>query len=79
VFQQDGARCHTSKSTDNWLEENLPKNVKLLKKADWPASSPDLSPIETLWAILQDKVIEERAYTQEALIECVERWWWEIP
>jgi hypothetical protein len=79
VFQQDGARCHTSKDSVGWLKQHLPKNIKLLEPKDWPASSPDLSPIETLWAILQDKVIEERAYTQAALIKCVEHWWWEIP
>ncbi|CAH1975825.1 unnamed protein product [Acanthoscelides obtectus] len=43
VFQQDGAACHTSKKTIKWIEEN---NVPLLK---WVSSSPDLSPIETLW------------------------------
>ncbi|CAH1973393.1 unnamed protein product [Acanthoscelides obtectus] len=43
VFQQDGAACHTSKKAIKWMEEN---NVPLLK---WVSSSPDLSPIETLW------------------------------
>jgi transposase len=74
-FQQDGARCHTSKHAQN----NLPENVKLLEKEEWPPYSPDLSPIERLWAILQDKVVEEEAWTQEQLIKCVEKWWWEIP
>ncbi|CAH1998920.1 unnamed protein product [Acanthoscelides obtectus] len=43
VFQQDGAACHTSKKAIKWMEEN---NEPLLK---WVSSSPDLSPIETLW------------------------------
>ncbi|CAH1971996.1 unnamed protein product [Acanthoscelides obtectus] len=43
VYQQDGAACHTSKKAIKWMEEN---NVPLLK---WVSSSPDLSPIETLW------------------------------
>ncbi|CAH2014869.1 unnamed protein product, partial [Acanthoscelides obtectus] len=43
VFQQDGAACHTSKKAIKWMEEN---NLPLLK---WVSSSPDLSPIETLW------------------------------
>ena len=62
-----------------WLRKKLPKNITLVEKDNWPASSPDLSPIERLWAIIQDKVIEEKAYTQEALIEVVEKWWWKIP
>ncbi|CAH2012949.1 unnamed protein product [Acanthoscelides obtectus] len=43
VFQQDGAAYHTSKKAIKCMEEN---NVPLLK---WISSSPDLSPIETLW------------------------------
>lgn len=78
-FQQDGARCHTSKKSLEWLRKKLPKNIELVGKDDWPSSSPDLSPIERLWAILQDKVVEERAYTQEKLIKVVEEWWWKIP
>lgn len=43
VFQQDGASCHTAKSTKKWFGDN---NIKVLSH---PSSSPDLNPIETLW------------------------------
>lgn len=43
TFQQDGASCHTSKSTITWLRSHG------LQPMYWPSSSPDLSPIETLW------------------------------
>lgn len=43
VFQQDGAACHTSKKALKWMEDY---NIPLL---EWVSSSPDLSPIETLW------------------------------
>lgn len=43
IFQQDGASCHTAKSTKKWFGEN---SVKVLSH---PSSSPDLNPIETLW------------------------------
>jgi hypothetical protein len=44
----------------------------------WPASSPDLSIIERLWAILQDRVIERRAYSEADLTRVVVEEWWNI-
>ena len=43
IWQQDNATAHTAKVVKTWLAAN----VKLLE--DWPANSPDLSPIENLW------------------------------
>ncbi len=40
VFQQDGARCHTSK------ESRCARNLDhFLSKEHWPAQSPDLNPL----------------------------------
>jgi len=55
MFQQDGARAHTSKATITWLDANIrPKHH--IPPEDWPPNSPDLSPIENVWSIMATAV-----------------------
>jgi hypothetical protein len=79
TFQYDGASCHSSRLTLEWLKAHLPRNISALRKGEWPANSPDLNPIETLWNILQDAVIEKQAETPEELEKAVLDAWWAIP
>lgn len=50
IFQQDNARPHTARICREFLDE---QEVQLL---DWPAYSPDMSPIEHLWDVLDQRV-----------------------
>ena len=57
-----------------WFSLN---GVQLLKK--WPAQSPDLNPIEHLWAILKKKLRGKRFKKEDDLWAAVQREWNSIP
>ena len=50
-FQQDNAACHVSQESKAVIEVLFGKNY-----IEWPPNSPDLSPIENVWAILKEKL-----------------------
>lgn len=72
VFQQDGAPCHTAKKCIKWFKD---KGVKVL---NWPGNSPDLNPIENLWARLKKLVAQRRPSNKRELIEAVVASWFHV-
>lgn len=71
IFQQDNASVHASASTRQWLETH---NIATLP---WPAKSPDLSPIENVWAMLVRAVYREKRQfgTVNELKKAIEEEW----
>ena len=51
ILQMDGETAMNAESATKYLEN---KGLRVLQ--DWPARSPELSPIENLWAIIQRRV-----------------------
>lgn len=72
-FQHDNAPAHRSKLTKDFLKEI---GVEVL---DWPAQSPDLNPIENLWAYLKKLVYARSPRTLEELKEFILDEWRKIP
>jgi transposase len=73
IFQQDGAVYHTTQVVLDWLEESF----DVLH--GWPANSPDLSPIELLWAILKKAIALLKPTTLEELRAALQISWDSIP
>ena len=73
VFQQDNARPHTSKIVRAWLAEQP------FQKMDWPAISPDLSWIESIWSWMADALNARNDLTEENFLAAVLQTWDSIP
>lgn len=69
IFMQDNAPCHKAAATMAFLQA---KHVRVL---DWPPYSPDLNPIENLWATLKAKVHQAPLPTRQAVMEAAQRVW----
>ncbi|KAI3661919.1 hypothetical protein MP638_005960 [Amoeboaphelidium occidentale] len=71
VFMQDNARPHTVKKTLAFLRK---EKIKIL---EWPTQSPDLNPIENLWAIIKRRLYSDHTMftPKHALIDSVLHEW----
>jgi transposase len=67
---QDGARCHAAKTTQAFFAR---AGVRLL--AGHPAASPDLNPIEALWAELNRRISLLAPFDDDSLIEAAYDAW----
>jgi len=72
-LQQDNDPKHTSRVAREFLNSNVPEVM------DWPSNSPDLNPIENLWAIVKRNVEKRRPKNLSELESFLGEEWDNIP
>ena len=69
ILQFDNDPKHRSLKALEFYKEN---NIKII---DWPSNSPDLNPIENIWAIIKNKLCRQEFDNINKLRKRVEKEW----
>lgn len=73
TFQQDNAKPHIARRIQGTLHQMFPNILQ------WPAKSPDLSPIEQLWEYLKNRIAGVKFTDADQLFQRLQTEWARIP
>jgi len=74
-LQQDKAPAHRHKKCTEYIRQNF----NSWDPALWPGNSPDLSPIEDIWAIIEERLNEKQYDTLDEKKFALQELWNKIP
>lgn len=69
IYIEDNNSIHTSRKTTSAY------TAIGINKAEWPANSPDLNPIENVWRLLKYRVQKRYPHTEAELMQYVREEW----
>ncbi|KAH0821268.1 hypothetical protein GEV33_001523 [Tenebrio molitor] len=75
VFQQDNCPVHTAHRVSEWFQNH---GINVL---DWPSLSPDLNPIENMWAAVVKSMKRHRVRfeNKDQLLTAISEAWHDLP
>ena len=69
TFVHDGAPAHRAKMTKKWLEEQKVRSL------GWPANSPDLNIIETIWNMVKQEIKRREPKSADEIWQAAKETW----
>ena len=69
ILQEDNDPKHLSKKAQNWKVDNQ------INRLSWSSQSPDLNPMENVWAVLKANVSKYKPASAKELVRVIKKEW----